>query len=81
MITYPEAYIRVAIVSQRDGMVTCLPVNQQHEAFDGAGFMPGHLKVHEDSIVPAPLARQVENIQLMYGGKKLNRVKRAKETA
>ena len=79
MTTYREAYIRVAIVSERDGYATCLPVNSDHEAFDGAASFPGHLKVSTDAIVDATLARQIEPCQIMYNGKPFNRIAKPKK--
>lgn len=69
-MTHPLAYIRVAIASEpdRNGMVKCLTVNE-------AGFDPKYLVAHRDAITPAPIEREVENIQLSYGGKPYNRVK------
>ena len=80
MTTYREAYIRVAIVSECNGMVKCLPVNEQHEAFDGVEFMPCYIKVDQSAIVPSPMPRDVEPIQLYYGGKKFNRIEQKKVT-
>lgn len=77
-MTHREAYIRVAIVEEQpNGMVKCLTVNGQHEAFDGAGINPCYLMAHKDAIVEAPIEREIEDIQLYYGGKKFNRINRS----
>ncbi len=60
-----EAFVRVRVVSvNARGEAVCQTVNQEHEAFDGAGFFPGHLMVHQDAITPAPIH---------YGGRQINR--------
>jgi len=71
-MSFREAYIRVAIVDDSRDMVRCLPVNEQHEAFDGAGCVPCYLSVHKDAIVEAPIQREVDDIQLYYNMKKFN---------
>lgn len=78
-MTHPLAYIRVALASDPDarGMARAFTVNQDGEAFDGAGIAPGFVCVHVDAITPAPIERSVEAVQLWYGGKPLNRVPRA----
>lgn len=70
------AYVRVAIASEpnRRGYVRAFTVNERMEAFDGAGFSPGMVQVHKDAIVEAPIELHIEPCQLMYGGKKLNRI-------
>jgi hypothetical protein len=72
------AYIRVAIQGEPDarGFVRAFTVNNDMQAFDGAGFDPGMVKVHQDAIAPAPIEQEIAPCQLYYGGKKLNRVPR-----
>ena len=70
------AYIRVAVIGEPDsaGQLKAYTVNEQHEAFDGAGFFPGYMAFHKDALVEAPLEEEIDECQLYYGGKKLNRI-------
>jgi len=74
-----EAYIRVTVISQRENQVRCLPVNQEHEAFDGVGFFPGYLVVDQDAIAESPLEIPVEECPIMYGGEQINKRRKAKQ--
>lgn len=71
--SYREAYIRVAIAgANARGQAKCVPVNSEHEAFDGTGFSPGYLVVDQAAIVPSPIERAIEPCLIMYGGQPLN---------
>jgi hypothetical protein len=73
-----ETYIRVVITKIRNGSAYCIPVNKDHEAFDGAGsnaLAPGMLVVELDAVVPAPIEIPVQECPLYYAGKRINKVK------
>ena len=55
------AYIRVAIKGEPDarGFFRAFTVNDQMQAFDGAGFDPGMIKVHQDTIAPSPIEQEI----------------------
>lgn len=73
-MTYPVAYIRVAIVEEHRGIAKCLPVNEQGEAFDGVGpFRAGHITVHKDAVASSPIDQEVDGCAIYYGGHPQNR--------